>query len=73
RLREYVVSATLAAPEEPSAPAGSALPSRSLVQIYASRTVFSVEKARRVLGYAPGVDFQEGMRRTAEWVRWARL
>lgn len=72
RLREYVVSATLTAPEEPAAP-GPALPSRSLVEIYASRTVFSVEKARRVLGYAPSVDFQEGMRRTAEWIRWARL
>jgi nucleoside-diphosphate-sugar epimerase len=73
RLREYVVSATLSAPDEPGGTAGPSLPSRSLVEIYASRAVFSVEKARRVLGYAPAVDFDEGMRRTAEWIRWARL
>ena len=30
---------------------------------------FSVEKARRVLGYAPQVDFAEGMRRTEIWLQ----
>jgi nucleoside-diphosphate-sugar epimerase len=30
---------------------------------------FSVEKAKRVLGYAPAVDFAEGMRRTEAWLR----
>ncbi len=30
---------------------------------------FSVEKARRVLGYAPEIDFAEGMRRTEAWLR----
>jgi len=29
---------------------------------------FSVEKAKRVLGYAPRVDFAEGMRRTEAWL-----
>jgi nucleoside-diphosphate-sugar epimerase len=30
---------------------------------------FSVVKAKRVLGYAPAVDFAEGMRRTEAWLR----
>jgi nucleoside-diphosphate-sugar epimerase len=29
----------------------------------------SMEKARRVLGYAPQVDLDEGMRRTEVWLR----
>lgn len=30
---------------------------------------FSVDKAKRVLGYRPVVDFSEGMRRTEAWLR----
>ena len=30
---------------------------------------YSIEKARRVLGYAPAVDFQEGLQNTLEWYR----
>ncbi len=30
---------------------------------------FSVAKAQRLLGYVPGVDFAEGMRRTEAWLR----
>ena len=30
---------------------------------------FSVAEAKRVLGYAPAVDFAEGMRRTEAWLR----
>ncbi len=29
----------------------------------------SIQKARRVLGYEPAVDLEEGIRRTAEWYR----
>lgn len=34
---------------------------------------FSIEKARRWLGYDPKIGFAEGMRRTAAWIQWARL
>jgi nucleoside-diphosphate-sugar epimerase len=30
---------------------------------------YSIEKARRVLGYEPKVDLDEGMRRTEQWLR----
>jgi nucleoside-diphosphate-sugar epimerase len=30
---------------------------------------YSIEKARRLLGYEPAVDFNEGMRRTIAWLR----
>ena len=29
----------------------------------------SMEKARRLLGYAPQIDLAEGMRRTEAWLR----
>lgn len=37
------------------------------------KVVFGIEKARRVLGYDPQIDFTEGMERTAAWIKWARL
>lgn len=46
---------------------------RGLARIYASSAVFSVEKARRVLGYDPAINFSEGMDRTQAWIKWARL
>lgn len=37
---------------------------------YLARTgTYSIEKARGVLGYAPAVDLEEGMRRTEAWLR----
>jgi nucleoside-diphosphate-sugar epimerase len=38
-----------------------------------SRVTFGIEKAQRLLGYAPLVDFEEGMARTEDWIRWARI
>ena len=34
---------------------------------------YSIEKARRLLGYDPRVDLDEGMRRTEAWLREQRL
>jgi nucleoside-diphosphate-sugar epimerase len=37
---------------------------------YLARTgTYSIEKARRVLGYAPRIDLEEGFRRTEAWLR----
>jgi nucleoside-diphosphate-sugar epimerase len=49
------------------------LPSPGEVDLYSSNVVFRIDKARRILGYAPGVDFVSGMERTKAWLRWAQL
>ncbi|HOE00762.1 MAG TPA: NAD-dependent epimerase/dehydratase family protein [Kiritimatiellia bacterium] len=49
------------------------LPPAGLLELYAGRTVFSNEKAERVLGYGPCVTRQEALERTRLWAEWARL
>jgi nucleoside-diphosphate-sugar epimerase len=39
------------------------------VRYIARRGGYSIEKARRVLGYEPKVDLDEGMRRSEQWLR----
>lgn len=39
------------------------------VRSFACRGTFSIEKARRELGYEPTIDLSEGMRRTETWLR----
>jgi nucleoside-diphosphate-sugar epimerase len=39
------------------------------IDYLAKRGGYSIEKARRVLGYEPAVDLTEGMRRCEEWLR----
>jgi len=42
-------------------------------RLYTCDVAFSIEKARKLLGYEPEVGFSEGMRRTAEWIKWMKL
>lgn len=58
------VSRALGRPSEASA---------ATVRMLASEGVVSIDKARRVLGYEPRVDLDEGMRRTEAWLRTAGL
>jgi nucleoside-diphosphate-sugar epimerase len=44
---------------------------RRRVDFWTKSRAFSIEKARRVLGYAPRVDLEEGIARTAAWYRQA--
>jgi nucleoside-diphosphate-sugar epimerase len=39
------------------------------IDYLAKRGGYSIEKARRVLGYEPKVGLEEGMRRCEEWLR----
>lgn len=39
------------------------------VDWYRQNRAFKIDKAKRDLGYQPGVDIDEGLRRTAEWYR----
>jgi len=38
------------------------------VRMLARRGTYSIDKARRLLGYEPKVDLDEGMRRTEQWL-----
>ena len=48
-------------------------PLLALLHTYANRTLFSNEKAKRVLGYGPLVSFNQAAQITEGWARWARL
>ena len=43
--------------------------SASSMDYLAKRGAYSIEKARRILGYEPKVGLEEGMRRCEEWLR----
>jgi nucleoside-diphosphate-sugar epimerase len=49
------------------------LPEAGLWKLYKSPSRYSVEKAKRELGYRPQVNLEKGMALTEEWARWARL
>jgi predicted dehydrogenase/nucleoside-diphosphate-sugar epimerase len=49
------------------------IPSENERDVYRTRWMVSIDAARRVLGFEPAVSLDEGMRRTEEWMRWARL
>ncbi|MEO8360370.1 MAG: NAD-dependent epimerase/dehydratase family protein [Vicinamibacteria bacterium] len=42
---------------------------RRRVDFWVKNRSFSIDKARRLLGYAPSVDASEGIKRTADWYR----
>ncbi|MDR7543846.1 MAG: NAD-dependent epimerase/dehydratase family protein [Armatimonadota bacterium] len=44
--------------------------SQTDVDVYTMRVVYSIEKARRVLGYTPGMTFSEAMEVVRPWIRW---
>jgi nucleoside-diphosphate-sugar epimerase len=44
---------------------------RRRVDFWTKSRAFSIDKARRMLGYAPAVDLEEGIARTAAWYRQA--
>ncbi len=43
--------------------------SKSRVKFFTENRAFTYRKAEAELGYAPGVDFREGVRRTIQWYR----
>ncbi len=42
---------------------------RASVEFYSHRVVYDIGKAKTMLGYEPRVSFEEGMKRTEEWLR----
>ena len=62
--------ALVAVPEGVASVSGSPTEiSRESMRYFAREGTYSIEKARRVLGYEPAVDLDEGMRRTEDWLR----
>ncbi len=59
--------------DEVAQPRARSILSQDEVNIYSVNVTFSIEKARRKLGYDPRISFAEGMARTTAWIRWARL
>ena len=42
---------------------------RRRVRFYKNNRAFSIDKARKVLGYEPGVNLELGMKNTVTWYR----
>lgn len=59
------------APPPSNEPPPPPRPRREDIQIQTSRVVFPIEKARRLMNYDPPFSFEDGMKLTSEWIRWA--
>lgn len=49
------------------------VPSKATVKFLGYNLDYSIEKAKRVLGYDPAVDFEEGIKKTMAWAKSAGL
>jgi nucleoside-diphosphate-sugar epimerase len=47
--------------------------SPEMIAFFRARTRVRIDKAKRLLGYAPAFDFAAGMDLTERWARWANL
>ena len=47
--------------------------SPEMIGFFRARTRVRIDKAKRLLGYAPAFDFAAGMDLTEQWARWANL
>jgi nucleoside-diphosphate-sugar epimerase len=46
---------------------------RQRLRFYQTQTVYPTQKAQRLLGYRPNISFDEGMRRSEQWLREEKL
>ncbi len=74
RVPTVVAMALATIPETAAWFSGGTTELRRASVLYMTRTgTYSIEKARRLLGYEPTVELAEGMRRTEDWLRAERL
>jgi len=80
RVKRAASSGNGAKPQSAPVAATATAPARPViglsqhdVSLFTCPVVFKAEKARKMLGYDPKIDFAEGMRRTAEWIKWMKL
>jgi nucleoside-diphosphate-sugar epimerase len=75
-LRAAEAGGLLPRPGVPAEPPPAAVPQPlhpSKVPMFVSTARVRIDKARRVLGFAPQFDLERGMAMTTEWARWANL
>ena len=54
-----------------AAPQAIPLPDEVTFQTQTGKVFFSIDKAREILGYSPRINFQDGMFRVEQWLRFA--
>ena len=59
--------------QDQTASAFTSLPPPGLLEVYAGRTRFSNDKAKKILGFGPHCPLNEAMSITEQWAGWARL
>lgn len=72
RLRSipYIAAVALATVSELASRFSERAPfiARKSVDFYTHKTVYNIEKSRKLLGYEPRVSFEQGMAKTREWL-----
>jgi nucleoside-diphosphate-sugar epimerase len=44
-----------------------------MIRLYQTKTIFRIDKAKRMLGYEPQFSLEAGMRLTRRWAQWSNL
>lgn len=73
QLRATYLRARRASAFRPNPELPTFLPGPGLWKLYKSSSRYSIDKAKRELGYRPQIDLERGMELTAAWAKWARL
>ena len=49
------------------------IPERTEAELFNSRSIVKIDKAKKMLNYEPKFDLRKGMSLTEKWARWAHL
>ncbi len=73
-LKSYVWPNGVGKRQEDESPGLSIhIPDDTLLALYRSQTWVHIDKAQKMLGYAPRFNFEQGMDLTSQFIRWANL
>ncbi|MBA7626834.1 GDP-L-fucose synthase [subsurface metagenome] len=75
RLKNFLMAPSVSTRHHPlSSPEKPILPlTKARVDFFRVHTCVRIDKAKRLLGYEPSFDFEQGMRLTEMWVRYSNL
>lgn len=75
--RDQMASRVVQAPPKPSSAQAADkslhVPNETLLALYKPRTRVRIDKAKKLLGYAPKFDLERGMQLTSQYIHWANL